>query len=387
MITTAEGSTFTVSAEFTDDDDNLLYPVAGYPKVVLLDEEGDVLYSTVGLPDPQTPGLWSADITVPKLSLTAKTEMKVRWRFRAQTGEKLSEKERVIITPTVERRDSDIVIMHDDTFFTFVLPMAIDVTQGHTGSIKIYNNNDTLVPEMLFSDPQVKLTPGVDRTQVRVNLPASGVVLAKLESYMCRIRVTLGDPATTDYITVSHNLWVLTPSILKAMSFIEAFLNKARVENVIPQLEWTPGDLLNYLERGLNMFNRLVHITAFTGTNMQGMLFDAWMVCSCYWAISAQLLAEGALSFDFSGQGVSLNVDRTPQLDAALGRIEQDMDNRIVPFKKEIVKQGVIGGDGSNGGGPMRNPQAFGVLSLTNAPTTRINGLGLGSYGRVFRRF
>jgi hypothetical protein len=30
----------------------------------------------------------------------------------------------------------------------------------------------------------------------------------------------------------------------KAMTFLEDFLNKARVENVIPQLEYTSGDLL-----------------------------------------------------------------------------------------------------------------------------------------------
>ena len=108
---------------------------------------------------------------------------------------------------------------------------------------------------------------------------------------------------------------------------------------------------------------------------MQGVLFDAWVTCSTYYALGAQLMAEGSLAFDFSGQGVSLNVDRTPQLDSALGRIEGLFDSRIIPMKKSMWKQGVVGGDGSQGRGLMHNSSNIGTLGLTNAATTRVRGL------------
>jgi hypothetical protein len=166
------------------------------------------------------------------------------------------------------------------------------------------------------------------------------------------------------------------------MSFLEDFLNKSKIEQVIPELAYTDGDLINYLERGLNLFNMIGgEVTGFTGTNMQGVLFDAWVTCASYYALGAQLMAEGSLAFDFSGQGVSLNVDRTPQLDSALGRIEGLFDSRILPMKKSLWKQGYISGDGSQGRGLMHNSSNIGTLGITNAATTRIRGLSRGTLG------
>ncbi len=383
MITAPEGSTVAVSAEFLDDDDTVLMPRTGWPKVLLQDQTGDTLFSTVAAPDVQTPGAYTANVVLPILNLTAKQELFVRWRFVSTDGDKYTFREKLVVTPVVERRDTDIVFMEDEPDFAFVLPIHFDPAKpGHSGSIRIYADNTPVVSGIPLAAPDVSMDSGLDRTMVYVPMPPQ-VLAPRLESYMVRVRASTGRRP----VSYTYKMWCMTPTMAKAMTFVEDYLNKARVENVIPQLEYTAGDLMGYLERGLYMFNRLVHTTGFTGTNMQGMLFDAWTVCACYWGISSQLIAEGQLSFDFSGQGVSLNVDRTPQLEAALGRIESDIDNRIVPFKKEIVKQGVTGGDGSNGNTAMRNSRSFAKLALTNMPTTRINGLPLGAHGRVFRSF
>ena len=159
------------------------------------------------------------------------------------------------------------------------------------------------------------------------------------------------------------------------MSQLEDYLNKSRIENIIPELRYTTGDLVGYMERGLNIFNMIAHPTYFNGLNMQGVMLDAHLLCSSYYALSAQLLAEGSLAFDFSGQGVSLNVDRTPQLEAALGRMEGLLDSRITPLKKELYKNGFLSGDGSFGAQNMNNPYAKGTLGVMNAATTRINGM------------
>jgi hypothetical protein len=107
---------------------------------------------------------------------------------------------------------------------------------------------------------------------------------------------------------------------------------------------------------------------------MQGPILDCWIICASYWALGAQLMAEGSLAFDFGGQGITLNVDRTPQLEAALGRIEARIQDTVVPFKKALAAQGVMSGDGSQGSGSMRNPYNLGTLSLINAATTRVSG-------------
>jgi hypothetical protein len=120
------------------------------------------------------------------------------------------------------------------------------------------------------------------------------------------------------------------------------------------------------------LFNTVAQPAYFNGLNMQGILFDAWVNCSCYYALGAQIMAEGSLAFDFSGQGISLNVDRTPQLESALGRIESYISDRVVPLKKQLFKSGVNSGDGSQGRTGLNNPSNVGVLNMINAPTTRL---------------
>lgn len=127
-----------------------------------------------------------------------------------------------------------------------------------------------------------------------------------------------------------------------------------------------------YLNRGLSLFNAVEQITAFTGVNMTGYMQEAWLICSAYYALAAQLQAEGALAFDFSGQTVSLNIDRTPSIESALGRVENQIENVVKPLKKRLYQAGITGGDGSNGTSPLNSSRSRGVLGLTNAPTTRL---------------
>lgn len=173
-------------------------------------------------------------------------------------------------------------------------------------------------------------------------------------------------------VTYTYNCWPSNSSILSAAKQLEDFINKAQIKNVIPELDYTQGDLMMYLSRGLSLFNSLEQVTGFTGVNMQGYMQEAWLICSSYYALASQLQAEGALAFDFSGQTVNLNIDRTPSIESALGRIEQQIDNVVKPLKKQLKSNGVLGGDGSNGIVALNGATKRGVLGLTNAPTTRL---------------
>jgi hypothetical protein len=309
------------------------------------------------------------------LGLTGKQEFRLIWRFLTVDGEKVKHNDLVIIEPRVEARISDIVTVFGDPKFTVTLPTVI--SDADEAIYQIYQENTPLLAEFgnLNANSTNKITT-IDRTTF--TLPMQ-VPKAMLQSYMLRMDHT---PAQGSKRTYYYKLWAITPQIMKGMSFLEDFLNKSKIEQVIPELAYTDGDLINYLERGLNLFNMIGgESTGFTGTNMQGVLFDAWVTCASYYALGAQLMAEGSLAFDFSGQGVSLNVDRTPQLESALGRIEGLFDSRIMPLKKTLWKQGVISGDGAVGRGVMHNSSNIGTLGIMNAATTRLRGLHRGPFG------
>ena len=363
-----DGSTLTVTIDIFDEQDSPVVPKPGYPKVALLDQDKSVVALFSANPS-STVGRWESVVQLPLLGVTRPTEYKLRWRCLSQAGEKYSLFDNMVVDPKADRRDSEVVVFAEDSTAEFVMPVAY--TAAMNASYQVYHNNVPVLPQWVgFDSAGVTTDAGMDRTVVSIPAPSIDLLPAALFANLLSVRATVqGRPKTYQY-----KYWCITPQIGLAMSMIEDFLNKSRIENVIPELEYSSGDLVGYLERGLNMFNSLQTPTSFNGTNMQGTILDAWIICSTYWALGAQLLAEGSLAFDFSGQGVSLNVDRTPQLDSALGRIEARIQDTVVPLKKMMASQGILGGDGSQGSTALRNPYNSGTLSLINAPTTRVNG-------------
>jgi len=360
-----DGSAITVDLDILDDEDNPVVPRPGYPKVTLLDQDRTVIAQYNAVPTA-TVGQWEAAIVLPELGVTQTTEYKIRWRCLSADGERYQFLDNLLVDPKADRRDSEIVLIDGDKVAEFSVPISYNSSMRGTYQIYSGNNEQLLNPKKL-EDADVTVNAGFDRTSIlipAIDIPPS------LKPNLLMLRATImGKPKT-----FSYKYWSITPQIALASTLVEDFLNKSRIENIIPELDYTSGDLVGYLERGLYLFNMTGMPTGFTGTNMQGMLLDAWVTCSTYWALGAQLMAEGSLAFDFNGQGVSLNVDRTPQLDSALGRIEARIQDTVVPLKKQITSQGFFSGDGSIGATQMRNPYSTGVLSVINSPTTRING-------------
>ena len=360
-----EGASFTALIEMRDDSELPVIPAPGYPKAVLLDDEKNVIGTYSSHPGADE-AMWEASISVPLFGLRKVTKYRIKWKCKASNGDKYVFNDYVFIAPKIEERFSEIVILPEEQSFSFVLPFVYK--PEYAGTVSLYRDNQALLLALSLNDPLVDMDFSVETSEVSLAVPPE--VSPSLQSSLLTVKAKY-EGRTRTY---SYRLWDVTPQVLIASQMLESFLNKARIENVIPELRYNEGDLLSYLERGLYFFNYTGYPTGFNGMNMQGAILDAWLICSTYWAISSQLIAEGSLSFDFSGQGISLNVDRTPQLDSALGRIESRIQDTVIPLKKQLSRQGLIDGDGSVGSTAMRNPNSTGNLKLSNSPVTRING-------------
>jgi hypothetical protein len=398
-----EGTTLPIIELFLDDFDQPVMPannVAG-PRVRLYDTDKTVIAEVTASVDSQEPGAWRADIPIPKMGLNDTVTLKCVWFMRSDDGEAYKSTHVIQVAPASEERTGDIIaLVPRDVYLTVVLPFAFNqgkpavpanvakglpARPGELGdmlSFSLYRNNEGLFVNLPWNDASVQMECYSNKTVVRLPNAAG---LAKLEPLMLIAEHTKLDAFSSTQYT--FKTWVITPQILVAANSLEQAINKARIANIIPELEYTQADLMEYLSRGLNLFNSFPpQLSAFTGTNMQGLILDCWLLCSTYYALGAQLQAEGALAFDFSGQSVSLNVDRTPSIESALGRAETAMDNFVKPTKKLLAKAGVTSGDGSQGGRFIDGSSQLGALSLINAPTTRLPGVRNGaswSRGRV----
>ena len=375
-----EGNVLEARETFLDTFDSPVDPSADSsgPRVRLYDKEKDVVVETFAVPDPAgEAGDWIANVAVPELGITETQELPLVWVMVSDEGDTYKSKQVIFVEPANESRLSDIiVIVGQDKRFEFILPFVPH--DNDRLKFGVFTNNQPMYKDgYLDQDASaVSIETYVDRSIV--SLP-SMFRNARLLPSSLMVRITRAGSLTPE--TLNYKIWPVTPQVLVACSMVEDFINKARLENVIPELEYTTPDLVQYLSRGLSLFNMTGgQITAFDGTNMQGVILDCWVICSCYYALGAQLQAEGALAFDFSGQSVSLNIDRTPQIEAALGRIESQLDSIVKPAKKLLARYGVNAGTGAQGGQAMDGSRALGTLGITNSPVSKVGARGRGQF-------
>jgi len=399
-----EGQTCTVTEEFFDVFDDPVLPSenAPAPLVRLYDTDRSVIAEVYAKPNASILGSWVADLPIPNMNLRDAVELFARWTYEGQDGN-YQARTSITVEPASLGRESDIVIICGrDSRMQLSLPIsykapvaavpadlknakkARKAVEGDNLTMSLYYNNKSIFENWSVEEESIKVEAMKSRTIV--DMPA---IVGTPQMFPLTMLVEHTPTRTIATTTLSYKVWAVTPQILMAARQLEDFINRARISNIIPELEYTQSDLMEYLSRGLNFFNSLQpNITSFTGTNMQGTLMDSWLTCSCIYALGSQIQAEGALAFDFGGQTVSLNVDRTPALESALGRIDAQIESVVKPFKKLLGRAGVLSGDGSAGGGFIDSSRAIGILGVSNTPMTRMPGLpGRGATGGFYRNF
>lgn len=384
-----EGETASIVEEFLNEWDEPVMPRehSAAPLVRLFDQDKSIIAEVTAVNDPQSgPGSWRADLPIPNMELHDSVTLIARWHYDGEDGT-YTAKTKIVVDPSGESRDKDIVIVcGHDTRMQITVPVrykapkvgqkanlstgqkAVEGKPGDKMNISLYFNNKSIIEQMDVEDSAVKVERF--KTKTLIDMPA---IVGKPQMAPLSMLIRHKPVKGLAENTYTYKVWAVTPQILVAARQLEDFINKARINNIIPELEYTQSDLMEHLSRGLAYFNSLQpNVTNFTGTNMQGPLMNAWLTCSAYYALGAQIQAEGALGFDFAGQTVSLNIDRTPALESALGRLDAEIEGMVKPLKKLLGRAGALEGDGSVGGQYIDGSRNFGVLGLSNTPMTRL---------------
>lgn len=379
MMQVIEGQQHGFTAMFVDDSSDPIIPdesVSG-PTVTLFDKDRSIIDQRIAVPST-IPGEWQVDITVPFMDLIDNIDLNLHWEMLDDGLNRERLIQTITVMPATENRISDLVSMiklNGPTTVEFVLPATVRPTDKVFLNAAL--NNEPIIEDLdLMTDPSVTRTITSTRAVFKLQLDATSAA-QKLQpvSLVC----THVDDRRATSRMYQHNLWLTTMQTMVAVSMMEAAIDKAKVNQVIASLQYTTGDYLNYLYRGLQMFNQMPPlVTNIRGTNMQGTLLECWLVCSQLQALYAQTLAEGASAFDFSGQTVNLNVDRTPSLEAAIGRLESAMENQVKPYKKLLAKANILDNDGSIGSQNLAaaTARAFGRTGVINSPTTKLRRIG-----------
>jgi hypothetical protein len=241
-------------------------------------------------------------------------------------------------------------------------------------SVQVYQNNEALAGPVVGIAP-LKTADGWLYQTTLTGLP----LIAQLEPYtLIWSGKNQGNPSTERQ---TGRLFMVNPSTLTATDDMRLLINRSRTSvSSASDIQFTVPLLLSYLRRGRDAFNGAYGVpTNFSMTDARGPIREYWLKFSEIMALRGQYLAEGEKVFNFQGQQIQLEVDRTPYYDSLANSLQQLLDNEAKAFKTMLIKRGILGGDG-NADPTAQRPGAAGAIGIMITPASNF-----GPYARYRR--
>lgn len=222
------------------------------------------------------------------------------------------------------------------------------------------------------------------------------------EGYHCTVRVDTSNipVALESYIVIwkywnannpnqtyreSGRLFILNASLLSATTDLKSLINRSKATIAHEQdILFTIPSLLVFLRQGRDAFNGAYGVlTNFNMTDATSSIRQYWLYFAAIDALRSQFLAEGEKAFNYSGQAIQLDVDRTGYYESAASAIQSRMDNECKPFKQNLIKKGIVSGTGNLDSIALRHG-AIGSIGISVSPASNF-GRFMGKLGSGIR--
>jgi hypothetical protein len=239
----------------------------------------------------------------------------------------------------------------------FTLNLVSTTLASATVTVAVYGTNNTMVVANPFDATGPVDVAGGYLYSTQIDPMAIGSagnpLLSSLDPYMATWKVP-----SSDAFSVSRHvaeLFIVNSSILSAVEDVRRQLMKARTTQFgFDDTLFTPTVILAGLRRGRDMFNSASGLlTEFSMTNATGGIREFWVRYSEVAMLLAQSLAEGEKAFNFSGSAISLEVDKSQVYQSMADNLQSRLDQDIKPFKANLIRKGVVAGDGNMAGAAM----------------------------------
>jgi hypothetical protein len=167
----------------------------------------------------------------------------------------------------------------------------------------------------------------------------------------------------------TSRMFVVTPSVMTAIEDVKSMVSRAQTTLFqFPDMFFSPEVILSHMRTGRDDFNAAAGVlTNFTMTFATGAIRSFWLAYTYVSILRSQYIAEGEKAFNFTGDAISLEVDRTQYYQGLANEILQQVQNDVKPFKTNLIKKGISGGDGDMNKVPAAGSVAALGVSMTPA--------------------
>lgn len=337
------GATFQTEAFFINAN-STTFVVTTPVTYVIRDFNQKLVLSGTAIQDNSIPSRWHTTISLPENLLIGEDSQKYSLIWTAKnTKETKTLVETFNVLPVKDYLflESDKVVLEKSSI-SEALIVAGNVTLNNV-NFRIKDSNGEEIYTQLdieaddaetFEDKQVLVVT----TEVLTNLVADNTGMSP---YVIEWTYTLNNVSQPPEY---HFIYVINTKFILAMNDLRKFIDKARNADLSVNLQYTDVDLAHYIQQGLAKINFYPpQLTNWTITSLPISFKIVLTYAAAYEALNARLLAEGESNFDFSGQSVSLNVDRTQALESALSRVDSWLEQNLSKAKKLYAKSSSSG--------------------------------------------
>lgn len=357
IFTRGETSQFRVAFFGDEEATQPLIPITPqYPQYTIFNPEGTPLQTGTGT--QFEPGNWRINFLVPKdaklsyfnqqpqtyndkgqgAPLTADvTRYRIEWtmvtaeNFQIQYVEEFDVRD-VAVTQSQSRELKYLALAGDAVTIltrTTVIPYNANVRvilRGNDANPVFTASFNSLLPGTVPQSIQV----AKDGDSYVLYTVLAGGTLACNTGYVIlwQIQETQFETPTTEF----QPLVSITPSVLPMITSLRMLIDKFQKRLGRVQA-YEDSDLLEYLSRGVNMVNLSYPTTGYTVSNMPDDLLTLALLAAGWWGLKAQAILENDMAFNFSGQSVTLSVDRQAGLDSSAASMMEFFNAQIGPAK------------------------------------------------------
>lgn len=304
-----------------------------YPCYQILDPVQDLVVAGVGSFNDKTLA-YDATFVIPDTAMlsTDVGHYQIAWDFLAKSGKEFSYREAFdVVHPSYDLTQAKelqkLVLPMTSIEMSLPLPRRVMDVQ-----LQIFNQDSSIV----FTAVPAQMGMYSDYYIYSTTIP-EGVFKSNTDYMAVWFMRDSGNTVVFTQVIHCASLWDM-----QKISDLRMYLDKV-AKSVDTYQGYKDSDLYFYLQQGADYINSIKIPTDWTLQSYQTMYqlqgVHYWLLEAAKWcALRAQYLAEGDSVFDFSGQPVSLSVDRTGFIESELGRIQSGLENQLAQVKTQIVK-------------------------------------------------
>lgn len=137
-----------------------------------------------------------------------------------------------------------------------------------------------------------------------------------------------------------HPMYIISPKMYMFIDGVRKIVDRARNQDINPNLVWNDVDIAHYVLDGLQRVNgSKPSLTQWSITTVPVNMYEFVKKAASIAALRAQYLAEGMAAFDFQGMAVQLSIDRTQYIQTMADVLESELEQRLPSAKRLLIRQ------------------------------------------------